>query len=81
MQKDVWGSEYIAPEFLISTLMGAEFPASRHEHFIPEEVALLTYWISGWMVTGAYLETVKRRKISGSSRESNTESSVIRPAL
>jgi hypothetical protein len=77
MQKDMKGSEDIAPQFLISTLMGAEFQASRHEHFIPEEVALVTYWISDWMVTGAFREAVKRRKISGSSKESKTESSVI----
>jgi hypothetical protein len=45
---------------LTSTLIGGEWPASRPGHFIPEERALDTQCISGWVSPGTDLDYVEK---------------------
>jgi len=47
--------------FLISTLDGGEWSASRR--FTPRERAPGTHWIGGWVGPRAGLDTLMRRKI------------------
>jgi hypothetical protein len=55
------GSGGIAPPFLNSAIVGAEWSASRPDRFIAGERTPGTYWIGGWMGPRADLDAAKRK--------------------
>jgi hypothetical protein len=46
---------------LTSPLFGGEMSASRCGRFTPEERALCTYWIGGWVDSSVCLDSVERK--------------------
>jgi hypothetical protein len=64
--KAYWGSRGIAPLILNFGARWGEWPASRSGRFTPG-----THWIGGWVGPRFGLDTVAKRKILSSCRESN----------
>jgi hypothetical protein len=64
---------------LTSALDEGEWSASSPGSFIPGERASGTYWIGGWVGHRVGLHAVEKRKISCPCRESNRDSSTVRP--
>jgi hypothetical protein len=54
----------IAPSFLISTLDGGEWSASRPGRFITTERAPCTHWIGSWVGPRTGLDAVVYKKIA-----------------
>jgi hypothetical protein len=73
VMKPNWGI-IIASTFLISTLDGGEWSASRPGHFTLEEAAC-AHWIECWMSPRDGLDVVKQKKFSCLCRESNSSRS------
>jgi hypothetical protein len=73
--KAYWGVEVQLHAFLSSVLDGGEFSASHTGRFTPRERAPGTHWIEGWVGPRAGLNTVVKRKILSSCRDSNPRSS------
>jgi hypothetical protein len=63
--------------FLISTLSGGEWSASRSGRFTPPEGASDIPWIGGWVGSSAGLDSVVKRRIPSPYRDSNPP--IIRP--
>jgi hypothetical protein len=60
---DIWGSEGIAPPFLISALNWDKWSASRPYRFTLGEIALGTHWLGAWVGPRASLNPVEKRKM------------------
>jgi hypothetical protein len=73
------GSGGIAPYILDLVLDGGEWSASRPGRFTPRERSPSTHWIGGWMGPRVALDTVVKRKIPSSLRESNPRTQIVQP--
>jgi hypothetical protein len=67
----VWGSENVAPPFLISALDVGELLASRPGLFTPVERAPGNHWVGGWVASRTGLDAVEWRNIFFLCRELN----------
>jgi hypothetical protein len=70
---------YSSTRSLTSALDGGEWPASCPGRFTPRERAPRTHWIGGWVGPRAVLDAMVKRKIPGSSRESNPRTLIVQP--
>jgi hypothetical protein len=57
------GADVYIHAFLALALVGGEWSATRPDRFTPEEIALGTAWIGGWVGPRTVLDEVERRKI------------------
>jgi hypothetical protein len=64
---------------LTAELDGCEWSASRLGRFIPREGNPGTHRIGGWLGPRAFLDTVVKRKIPNSRRESNPRTPIVQP--
>jgi hypothetical protein len=62
LNKDIWGIGGVALPFFNSGLNGDEWTASRPCRFTPEEIALVSHWIGGWVGPRFGLDAVEKRK-------------------
>jgi hypothetical protein len=62
--------------FLTSALVGGGWLASRPDLFTPEEKALGTHWIGGWMVLRAGMDDVEKRILDPTGTRNSDPSSV-----
>jgi hypothetical protein len=77
--KTYWGSEGIAPLILWPRHqmdVGGQLHAPAA---LPPERAPGTHWVGGWMGSRAVLDTVVKRKISSSCRETNPRTPMSSP--
>jgi hypothetical protein len=70
---------YISTHSVTSALDGGEWSASRPGRFTPKERAPATNCIGGWVGPRAVLDTVVKRKIPSSRRESNPRPPIVQP--
>jgi hypothetical protein len=70
---------YSSTHSLNSALDGGEWSASRPGRFTLRERAPVTHCIGGWVGPRAVLDSVVKRKIPNSSRESNPRTPVFQP--
>jgi hypothetical protein len=75
-----WGVKVQLHAFLNSALDGDEW-TSRPGLFTPRERAPGTHWIGGWVGPRAVLDTVVKRKIPTSRRESNPRTPIVQPVV
>jgi hypothetical protein len=64
---------------LTSALDGDEWSASRPGRFTPMEKPPCTHWVGGCVGSSAVLDTVVKRKIPCSRRESNLRTPTVQP--
>jgi hypothetical protein len=64
---------------LTSALDGGEWSASYPGSYTPGERTPGTHWTGGWVGPRAGLDTVSKRKIPSSRRESNTDHPIFQP--
>jgi hypothetical protein len=75
--KAYWGSGVQLHAFLTSALDGGEWSASRPRRFSPRERAPGAHWIGGWLGPRTGLDTVMKRKIPSSRRESSPRAPIV----
>jgi hypothetical protein len=76
--KAYWGEwTYSSMHSLTSALDGGEWSVSRPGRFTHRKRAPGTHWIGGWLGPRASLETVMKRKIPSSRRESNRRTPIV----
>jgi hypothetical protein len=74
-----WRSGGIAPRILTVALDGAEWLPSRPGRFTLSERTPGTHCVGSWVGPRAVLDTVVKRKIPSSSRESKPRTPTVQP--
>jgi hypothetical protein len=72
-----WEWMYRSTHSLTSALDGGELSASRPGRLTSKDKAPGTHWIGGWVYTRAGLDTVSKREIPSTCRESNPDHPIV----